>query len=164
MTVHKHAIAHHWIKQTLVPFLLYAFASTLPYPADISAHIQRSIDLCVKKPDHSSDGDDLVFERIFMAIMHRHKNLAPDLEIVVDNLEPLAKYLIRRAQLKGPYDLLERSDVGSDAWVKYERHRRISLTPEPEEVGASMLSTSSWCAFDLTFNRASSASATAQSI
>ncbi|KAF2622408.1 hypothetical protein BU25DRAFT_495130 [Macroventuria anomochaeta] len=134
MAVTKHPITHHWIKQTLVPFLLYAFASSLPYPADISVQIQRSVDFCFQKPDHPSDGDDLVFERIFMAIMHRYKDLAPDLEMVVDNLEPLAKYLIRRAQLKGPYELLGRPDIGSGAWVKHERVRLSRLALEPEEV------------------------------
>ncbi|KAJ4985149.1 hypothetical protein SVAN01_09376 [Stagonosporopsis vannaccii] len=134
MTVHKHPIAHHWIRHTLLPFLLYAFASTLPYPADISGEIQRSIDFCLQKADHPSDGDDLVFERIFMAIMHRHKNLAPDLEMVVDHLEPLAKYLIRRAQLKGPYELLERQDVGSAAWMMYEQQRLKKLMFELEDV------------------------------
>ena len=133
MAVSKHHIAYYWIKQTLVPFLHYAFAATLPYPADISVQIQQAIDFCLHKPDHPSDGDDLVFERIFMAIMHRHKNLAPDLEVVVGNLEPLAKYLIRRAQLKGPYELLGRSDIGSGAWVEHERRRLSNLELEPEE-------------------------------
>ncbi|XPT04444.1 hypothetical protein M3J09_013522 [Ascochyta lentis] len=133
MSVPKHPIAHHWIKQTLVPFLLYAFASTLSYPADISSLIESAIHFCLWKPDYPSDGDDLVFERIFMAIMHRHKNLAPDLEMVVDHLEPLTKYLIRRAQLKGPYDLLERTDIGSDAWVAYERQRLDSLMLQRED-------------------------------
>lgn len=141
MTAHKHPIAHHWIKHTLVPFLLYAFASTLPYPADISEQIQRSIDFCLAKPDYSSDGDDLVFERVFMAIMHRHRNLAPDLVMVVENLEPLAKYLIRRAQLKGPYELLGRSDVGSGAWVEYEWDRLSNIFVEPEEAEYGMLCT-----------------------
>jgi hypothetical protein len=133
MTAYKHPIAHHWIKQTLVPFLLYAFASTLPYPADITEEIQRSIDFALIKPDHPSDGDDLMFERIFMAVMHRHKNLGPDLTLVVDNLEPCAKYLIRRAQLKGPYELLDRTDVGSSVWVEYERHRLSNLIIKRDE-------------------------------
>ncbi|KAF3035589.1 hypothetical protein E8E12_007205 [Didymella heteroderae] len=133
MTAYKHPITHHWIKQTLVPFLLYAFASTLPYPADISDEIQRSIDFALVKPDHPSDGDDVVFERVFMAIMHRHKNLAPDLSIVVDHLEPCAKYLIRRAQLKGPFELLDRTDVGSSAWVEYEWERLSNLVVERGE-------------------------------
>lgn len=88
-----------------------------------------------------SDGDDLVFERIFMAIMHRHKNLAPDLIMVVENLEPLAKYLIRRAQLKGPYELLGRSDVGSGAWVEYEWDRLSNLLVESEDAEDGMLCT-----------------------
>lgn len=133
MAVPKHPITHYWIKQTLVPFLLYAFASTLPYPADISDEIQRSIDFALIKPDHPSDGDDLVFERIFMALMHRHENLAPDLTMVLDNLEPCAKYLIRRAQLKGPYELLGRTDIGSDTWMRFERHRLSNLIVEPKD-------------------------------
>lgn len=134
----KHAIAHHWIRQTLLPFLFYAFASTLPYPADISEEIRRSIDFCLQKPDHPSDGNDLVFERIFMAIMHRHKNLAPDLDMVVNNLEPLAKFLIRRAQIKGPYELLGRSDIGSDAWVEHEEERLSGILVELEKARDGM--------------------------
>lgn len=144
MTVFKHPIAHHWIKQTLVPFLLFAFASILPYPADISEEIQRSIDFALVKPDHPSDDDDMMFERIFMAIMHRHKNLAPDLTLVVDNLEPCAKYLIRRAQLKGPFELLARTDVGSDAWMEREWQRLSKLVVEPEEAQDGTLDTFSW--------------------
>lgn len=139
MSACKHPIAHHWIKQTLVPFLLFAFASTLPYPADISGEIQRSIDFALVKPDHPSDGDDVIFERIFMAIMHRHKDLAPDLTMVVDNLEPCAKYLIRRAQLKGPFELLERSDVGSSAWMQHEEQRLSHLVVEREGAEAGKL-------------------------
>lgn len=138
MTVHKHLIAHQWIKQTLVPFLLYVFAHTLPYPADISGEVQRSIEFCSSKPDHPSDGDDLTFERIFMATMHRQNNLGPDLSMVVDNLEPLAKYLIRRAQLKGPYELLGRADIGSRAWVAHEAYRLSNLTVEPENARSGM--------------------------
>lgn len=139
MAVPKHPIIQSWVKQTLIPFLLYAFASTLPYSADISGQVQSAVDFCLQKPDHPSDGDDLVFERIFMAIMHRYKNLEPDLEMVVDNIAPLARYLIRRAQLKGPYELLERTDIGSGAWVLYERRRleRIMLEPEKAKDGAS---------------------------
>ena len=132
MAVLKHPISHHWIKQTLVPFLPYAFAPTLPHPADISEQIQRAIDFCLQKPDHPSDGDDLALECIFMAIMHRFGNLTPELEMVVDNLEPLAKYLIRQVQLKGPYELLERTDVANGVWVGYERQRLANLALERE--------------------------------
>lgn len=137
MTVCKHPIAHHWVKQTLVPFLLFAFASVLPYTADISREIQRSIDFALVKPDHPSDSDDMIFERIFMAIMHRHKKLTPDLTMVIDNLEPCAKYLIRRAQLKGPFELLEKSDVASSAWIRHEEKRLSDTMVEREgtEVG-----------------------------
>lgn len=74
-----------------------------------------------------------------MAIMHRHKDLAPDLIMVVDNLEPCAKYLIRRAQLKGPFELLERSDVGSSAWMQHEEQRLSHLVVEREGAEAGKL-------------------------
>lgn len=74
-----------------------------------------------------------------MAIMHRHKHLPPDLELIVDNLEPLAKYLIRRAQLTGPYELLERQDVGSAAWTTYEQQRLEELMFEPASVNQGKL-------------------------
>ena len=160
MTTHKHPIAHHWIKQTLVPFLLFAFASALPYPADISEEVQRSIDFALVKPDHPSDGDDMIFERIFMALMHKHKALTPDLAMVVDNLEPCAKYLIRRAQLKGPFELLERTDVGSGDWIEHERQRLSSLVFEGGEAGDGTVGISSWRGYRLTMCRASTASAT----
>lgn len=70
-----------------------------------------------------------------MAIMHRHKNLDPDLKMVVGNLDPLAKYLIRRAQLKGPYELLARTDIGSGAWIQCERERLSELMIQPDETG-----------------------------
>jgi hypothetical protein len=41
MTAYKHPIAHHWIKQTLVPFLLFAFASMLPYPAEENSYYRH---------------------------------------------------------------------------------------------------------------------------
>jgi lipoate-protein ligase B len=68
-----------------------------------------------------------------MAIMHRRKNLTTELEMMVDNLESLAKNLIRRVQLKGPYELLERTDVASGAWVEHEWQKLASLALEPEE-------------------------------
>jgi len=74
-----------------------------------------------------------------MAIMHRHKNLAPDLELVVDNLERLAMYLIRRAQLRDPYELLERQDVGSAAWTTYEQQRLEKLMFESASVNQGKL-------------------------
>lgn len=160
MTADKHPIAHQWIKQTLVPFLLFAFIATLPYPADISEEIQRSIDFALVKPDHHSDGDDVIFERIFMAIMHRHKNLAPDLTMVVDNLELCATYLIRRAQLKGPFELLGRTDIGSSAWMEHEGQRLSNLLPEHEEAEDGALGACSWKDYKLTMRRASKTDAT----
>jgi hypothetical protein len=160
MTAYKHPIAHHWIKQTLVPFLLFAFASMLPYPADILAEIQHSIDFALVKPDHLSDGDDMIFERIFMALMHRNQDLAPDLTMVVDNLESCAKYLIRRAQVKGPFKLLERTDVGRSAWMESERQRLNNLTAERKEAGNGMSIPFRWMDCRVTMRRVSTASAT----
>jgi hypothetical protein len=160
MTTYNHPIAHHWIKQTLVPFLLFAFSSTLPYSVDISEAIQRLIDFALTKPDHPSDGDDMIFERIFMAIMHRHKNLAPDLTLVVDNLEPCAKFLIRRAQLKGPFELLERTDIGSSAWIEHEWQRLSNLMVERKEAEGGILSAISSKDCRLTTCRTSTTGAT----
>lgn len=58
-----------------------------------------------------------------MAVQFRYKNLAPDLSLVTEHLEALAKFLIRRAQLTGPYELLGRTNIASDAWVAYEKAR-----------------------------------------
>jgi hypothetical protein len=50
-------------------------------------------------------------------------DLDPDLDFFTENMKTMAKYLIRRAQLKGPYELLGRVNVASDAWRKYEEER-----------------------------------------
>jgi hypothetical protein len=136
MDVCKHPITHSWIKYTLVPFLLFAFASSHRYPTDVSIQVQTTIDSCLTKLDHDdpSDSNDLKFERIFMAIMHRHKHSAPDLDSIVHHLEPLAGYLIRRAHLKGPFELLERTDIGSAAWVQHERSRLQEHMSRPATV------------------------------
>jgi hypothetical protein len=80
--------------------------------------------------DFPSDGDDLLFERIFLAIEHRLKGQPAERNGITDNLEPLAKFLIRRAQLKGPYELLGRDPQPSEEWKQYETRRRASLAAE----------------------------------
>ncbi|KAF2124518.1 hypothetical protein P153DRAFT_411588 [Dothidotthia symphoricarpi CBS 119687] len=145
MSIPKLPIEPLWVEHILVPFLRYAFSSTLPYDADLTPQVQRAIAFCLVKPDYPTDGDDLLFERVFMAILHRYKDLAPDLILVTANLEPLAKFLIRRAQLKGPFKLLERSHVASDAWVEYEEKRIACLVEQDRsgEEGTHMAQTDS---------------------
>ena len=72
-----------------------------------------------------------------MAIEFRRKDLAPDLSIVTEGLEPLAKFLIRRAQLKGTYELLGRMNIGSGAWREYEADRldKLKQAAEHERTG-----------------------------
>lgn len=70
-----------------------------------------------------TDGDGLVFERVFFAIERRHQDLPAELNDFTENLECLALFLIRRAQEKGPYRLLGRDIPPSDAWKKYESER-----------------------------------------
>jgi hypothetical protein len=85
--------------------------------------------------DFPTDGDDLLFERICLAIEFRYKNLAPELNIVIESLEPLARFLIRRAQLKGPYELLGRMNIASGAWQEHEagRLKRLREAAENEK-------------------------------
>jgi hypothetical protein len=73
--------------------------------------------------DCPTDGYDLIFERIRLAIDRRDLDYAPDLALVTEHLEPLAKSLIRRAQLKGPYTLLGRMNIGSGSWREYQAKR-----------------------------------------
>jgi hypothetical protein len=54
--------------------------------------------------------------------------------MVTDSLEPLAKYLIRRAQIKGTYELLGRMDVASAAWRENEDVRLKKLKQAAEDV------------------------------
>ncbi|KAF2822330.1 hypothetical protein CC86DRAFT_300720 [Ophiobolus disseminans] len=129
-------IDRRWIQQELVPYLRCAFSHLLAYDADISAQLQTAVYFCMHKPDYPTDGDDLLFERICQAIEFRHKNLAADLSIVTENLEPLAKFLIRRAQLKGTFELLGRMNIASGAWRDYEEMRleRLRQAAEDEEL------------------------------
>jgi hypothetical protein len=94
--------------------------------------------------DFPTDGDDLVFERICQAIQFRYKNLAPDLSVVTDNMESLAKFLLRHAQLKGSYELLGRMNVASGAWREYEAWRLecLRLAAEKEKNGICFFTSS----------------------
>jgi hypothetical protein len=61
--------------------------------------------------------------------------MTPDLIMVTESLENLAKFLIRRAQVKGPYELLGRMNVASGAWQEYEAGRleRLKVAAEDEK-------------------------------
>jgi hypothetical protein len=65
----------------------------------------------------------LFFERVYLAIEHPHKNLSPDLAWVTNDIDALATLLIRRAQFRGPYELLGGMGIASGAWREYERRR-----------------------------------------
>lgn len=75
-----------------------------------------------------------MFERIFLAVEHRHLNLDPTLDEVTDDLQVLAKFLIRRQQLIGPYGLSARTNLGSGAWREYRAQEleRLRLASETE--------------------------------
>jgi hypothetical protein len=77
--------------------------------------------------DFPTDGDDLLFERVYQAIEFPYDDLAPDLSVLTNSMEPLARYLIRRAQLKGPYELLGRKKIASVAWRENEARRLRDL-------------------------------------
>ncbi|KAI4952784.1 hypothetical protein J4E91_003258 [Alternaria rosae] len=119
-----------WFAQNLTPYLRYAFKHVLRDDLDITPYVQRALDFSSYQPKSSMDGDDLLFERIFFAIERRHRGLPAELNGLTDNLQPLARFLIRRAQLKGPYDLLHRDAQPSEAWMKYESVRLMQIAVE----------------------------------
>ncbi|KAH7406624.1 hypothetical protein DE146DRAFT_647967 [Phaeosphaeria sp. MPI-PUGE-AT-0046c] len=141
----KWPLSRYWVEQTLTPYLRYAFSHELAYDEDISPKVQSALNFCMRKPDHSSDGNDLILERICHAVDFQYKDIAPDLSIVTKDLESMARWLIRYAQVKGPYELLGRMNIGSGAWQEYEVKRlkmlklaakkerdvRLFLTPSP---------------------------------
>jgi hypothetical protein len=59
--------------------------------------------------------------------------------MVTDNPEALARYLIRRAQVKGTYELGSRMNIASGALCEYEAARleRLRQAAEKEEQGTS---------------------------
>ncbi|KAF1831288.1 hypothetical protein BDW02DRAFT_632982 [Decorospora gaudefroyi] len=139
----KIAIDPHWIQHTLIPYIYYALSHVISRDVDISPYVQRAIEFCMTKPDYPTDGDDLLFERIFYAIENRLKGLPNACNVLTDNVEPLARFLIRRAQLKGPYELLDRGCGPSDAWERYEQERlarvaaeKVKAQQSPEKLGA----------------------------
>jgi hypothetical protein len=68
-----------------------------------------------------------------MSIEFRYKTTAPELWCLTENLENLARFLVRRAQVKGPYELLGRMNVGSGAWREYEKRRLEKLKDAAEK-------------------------------
>ncbi|KAF1936830.1 hypothetical protein EJ02DRAFT_438276 [Clathrospora elynae] len=120
MTAPKLSIDPHWVAQTLVPYLRYAFRHVLRSNTNITPYVERAVDFCLTKPDYPTDAEDLLFERIFIAIEHRHNGIPADLIGLTNNLEPLAKFLIRRAQLKGSFELLDRDCHPGEAWKNHE--------------------------------------------
>ncbi|KAI4961998.1 hypothetical protein J4E86_001028, partial [Alternaria arbusti] len=119
-----------WVAQTLTPYLRYAFKHLLRDDLDIEPYVQRAFETSSFQPKSSIDGDDLFFERVFFAIERRHQGLPAELNGLTDNLQPLARFLIRRAQLKGPYELLHRNAQPSESWKKYESVRLTQIAAE----------------------------------
>jgi hypothetical protein len=153
----KLAIDRCWVEKELKPYLRCTFSHALRYDADIGPQIESAIDFCMYKPvgstyvppcshltagqDYPTDagGYDLIFERICLAIDRRDLDYAPDLALVTEHLEPLAKFLIRRAQLKGPYTLLGRMNIGSGAWREYQAKRLDDQRGAEDDKGALSL-------------------------
>jgi hypothetical protein len=68
-----------------------------------------------------------------MSIEFRYKTTAPELWCLTENLENLARFMVRRAQVKGPYELLGRMNVGSGAWRECEKRRLEKLRDAAEK-------------------------------
>jgi hypothetical protein len=93
-----------------------------------------NLQLIVK--DHGLGVDDLLVERIMVAVGHPHIVFAPDLEHIISNMQQLATVLIRQAELKGPYELCSRSvSITSDTWREYEDKRleNLAIVEEKEK-------------------------------
>jgi hypothetical protein len=157
MDMPKLPLDNRWMEQELKPYLRCAFSHDLSYHEDITPVIHRALDFCMHKPvchlmrepsakwltrtqDHASDGDDLIFERICHAVQFRYKDFASDLYFITESLDVLARYLIRRAQVKGPYELTGRMNIASGALREYEAANleRLRQAAEMEEQGTSI--------------------------
>ncbi|KAF2032841.1 hypothetical protein EK21DRAFT_86851 [Setomelanomma holmii] len=132
MEVSKLPLDRRWIEKELKPYLYYAFSHALHYDVDIGPQIEHAIEFCMYKADFPRDGDDLMFERACIAVDRRDLDYDPELKMVTEDLECLAKFLIRRAQLKGPYELLGRTNIGGSAWIEYQL-QRLEREPLAEE-------------------------------
>jgi hypothetical protein len=78
-----------------------------------------------------------------MAIEFRYRSTVPELKCLTEDLDNLARFLIRRAQVKGPYELLGRMNIGSGAWQEHEKGRleKLKQAAEKEKFDNSTLST-----------------------
>lgn len=131
-----------WIVAELLPFLRYAFSSTHPYDYDYMPHIRSASNSIARDANasaaalhfnslanppqappnaQSSQDEVLEFERVFLAVMHLHNNVSPDMRGLIEDVEGLTKFLIKRAMKFGPYKLLGRSDKGSKLWIGAEK-------------------------------------------
>ncbi|KAF2789763.1 hypothetical protein K505DRAFT_365327 [Melanomma pulvis-pyrius CBS 109.77] len=140
--LHPRVLDLQWIVADLLPFLRYAFSSTHPYGYDYMPHVQsasksvahdanasaadlhdNSLENPPRDPPNAQSLQDegLQFERVYLAVMHRHSNVSPDILDLVENVDGLTKFLIERAMKLGPYKLLGRSDQGSKLWIEAER-------------------------------------------
>ncbi|KAH8721541.1 hypothetical protein GQ44DRAFT_775119 [Phaeosphaeriaceae sp. PMI808] len=137
METRRFPIDGRWLEQILVPYLRYAFSDVIVYDADIWPKVWGAVQFCMQKPDNLIDFNDLAFERICLAIEYRYKELEPDLTYLTESMEKLATYLIRRAQIKGPYELLGRVNTASTAWIQHRARRletEISVKNEQNDL------------------------------
>jgi hypothetical protein len=79
--------------------------------------------------------NDLDFERLFLAVEHRHLNLAPDLATFTENLEACAYVMLWRQQCVGAFQLFGRMNLASGAMREYQR-TRMDMWRRAEAVAA----------------------------
>lgn len=53
-----------------------------------------------------------------MSVIHRHLGHDPEIAPFTEGIMPLTRYLVRRAMIRGPFELLGRDWVGSKEWME----------------------------------------------
>jgi hypothetical protein len=60
---------------------------------------------------------------MFMSVMNRHNTRDTEIAPYTERVTPLVRYLVRRAMIKGPYELMDRKWTGTEKWVKEMKER-----------------------------------------
>ncbi|KAF7573125.1 hypothetical protein PtrM4_080300 [Pyrenophora tritici-repentis] len=94
-----------WLSDTLTPYLRYAFSHALRSNARIKPYIQRAANACKNNLNTPGQDSDAQFEHVLQTVERRCRGLPVQTNVITDNLEALAQFLIGRAQVKGPYEL-----------------------------------------------------------
>ncbi|KAA8621275.1 hypothetical protein PtrSN002B_001950 [Pyrenophora tritici-repentis] len=117
-----------WLSDTLTPYLRYAFSHALRSNARIKPYIQRAANACKNNLNTPGQDSDAQFEHVLQTVERRCRGLPVQTNVITDNLEALAQFLIGRAQVKGPYEL---PDLGTPGGGDRFGAFLASLPPKP---------------------------------